>query len=110
MPYHHSDIYLHFHHATKSSELKENDWKQLSEALDATFPNFQRHLYALYPKLSEQELRICYLIKTDLKRSTIAELLSRSVSAITNSLSRLYEKIHNEKGTPQQMEEIIQKL
>lgn len=110
LAFHHSDIYLHFHHVTKSSELKENDWKQLSEALDATFPNFLRHLYALYPKLSEQELRICYLIKIDLKRSSIAELLSRSVSAITNSLSRLYEKIHNEKGTPQQMEEIIQKL
>lgn len=110
LTFHHSDIYLHFHHVTKSSELKENDWKQLSEALDATFPNFQRHLYALYPKLSEQELRICYLIKTNLKRTAIAELLSRSVSAITNSLSRLYEKIHNEKGTPQQMEEIIQRL
>lgn len=110
LAFHHSDIYLHFHHVTKSSELKENDWKQLSEALDATFPNFLRHLYALYPKLSEQELRICYLIKIDLKRSSIAELLSRSVSAITNSLSRLYEKIHNKKGTPQQMEEIIQKL
>lgn len=105
-----SEIYLHFHHATKSTEIKEEDWKQLSETLDATFPNFLRHLYALYPKLSEQELHICYLIKIDLKRSSIAELLSRSVSAISNSLSRLYEKIHNKKGTPQQMEEIIQKL
>lgn len=107
---HHSDIYLHFHRATKSSELKENDWKLLGEALNAAYPNFLRHLYALYPRLSEQELHICYLIKIDIKKTTIAELLSRSVSAITNSLSRLYQKNHNEKGTPQQMEDIIKKL
>lgn len=107
---HHSDIYLHFHRATKSSEVKENDWKQLGEALNAAYPNFLRHLYALYPRLSEQELHICYLIKIDIKKTTIAELLSRSVSAITNSLSRLYQKNHNEKGTPQQMEDIIKKL
>lgn len=110
LSFRHSEIYLHFHHATKSTEIKEEDWKQLSETLDATFPNFLRHLYALYPKLSEQELRICYLIKIGIRRSSIAELLSRSISAISNSLSRLYEKTHNKKGTPQQMEEIIQKL
>lgn len=40
----------------------------------------------------------------------MAELLNRSVSAITNSLARLYQKIHGEKGSAQQMEEIIQKL
>ena len=52
----------------------------------------------------------CYLIKIELKRSIIAELLNRSVSAITNSLSRLYQKIYSEKGTAQQMEGIIQEL
>lgn len=110
LAFHHSDIYFHFHHATKSSELKETDWKQLNEALNATYPNFTRHLYALYPKLSEQELRICYLIKIGLRKTVIAELLAHSVSAITLALSRLYRKIYDEKGTPQQMEEVIHKL
>jgi len=110
LAFRHSDIYLHFHHATQSSEITERDWKQLSEATNSTFPNFLRQLYALYPQLSEHELHICYLIKIELKRSIIAELLNRSVSAITNSLSRLYQKIYSEKGTAQQMEGIIQKL
>lgn len=92
LAFRHSDIYLHFHHATQSSEITERDWKQLSEAINSTFPNFLRQLYALYPQLSEHELHICYLIKIELKRSIIAELLNRSVSAITNSLSRLYQK------------------
>ena len=96
--------------STQSSEITERDWKQLSEATNSTFPNFLRQLYALYPQLSEHELHICYLIKIELKRSIIAELLNRSVSAITNSLSRLYQKIYSEKGTAQQMEGIIQKL
>ena len=88
----------------------KGNWKQLSEAINSTFPNFLRQLYALYPQLSEHELHICYLIKIELKRSIIAELLNRSVSAITNSLSRLYQKIYSEKGTAQQMEGIIQEL
>lgn len=92
LAFRHSDIYLHFHHATQSSEITERDWKHLSEAINSTFPNFLRQLYALYPQLSEHELHICYLIKIELKRSIIAELLNRSVSAITNSLSRLYQK------------------
>ena len=95
LAFRHSDIYLHFHHATQSSEITERDWKQLSEATNSTFPNFLRQLYALYPQLSEHELHICYLIKIELKRSIIAELLNRSVSAITNSLSRLYQKIYS---------------
>lgn len=110
LAFRHSDIYLHFHHATQSSEITERDWKQLSEAVNGTYPNFLRQLYALYPQLSEHELHICYLIKIELKRSIIAELLNRSVSAITNSLSRLYQKIYGEKGTAQQMEGIIQRL
>ena len=110
LAFRHSDIYLHFHHATQSSEITERDWKHLSEAINSTFPNFLRQLYALYPQLSEHELHICYLIKIELKRSIIAELLNRSVSAITNSLSRLYQKIYSEKGTAQQMEGIIQEL
>ena len=107
---HHSDIYVYFHQATKSSDLKDTDWEQLKEALTAAYPDFLHHLYALYPKLSQQELYICYLIKINLKRTMMAELLNRSVSAITNSLARLYQKIHGEKGSAQQMEEIIQKL
>lgn len=110
LTFHHSDIYVYFHQATKSSDLKDTDWEQLKEALNAAYPDFLPHLYVLYPKLSQQELYICYLIKINLKRTMMAELLNRSVSAITNSLSRLYQKIHGEKGSAQQMEEIIQKL
>lgn len=110
LTFHHSDIYVYFHQATKSSDLKDTDWEQLKEALNAAYPDFLPHLYTLYPKLSQQELYICYLIKINLKRTMMAELLNRSVSAITNSLSRLYQKIHGEKGSAQQMEEIIQKL
>lgn len=110
LTFHHSDIYVYFHQATKSSDLKDTDWEQLREAINAAYPDFLHRLYALYPKLSQQELYICYLIKINLKRTIMAELLNRSVSAITNSLSRLYQKIHGEKGSAQQMEEIIQKL
>lgn len=102
-----SDIYLHFHRASQSSELTDADWKQLVEAIDTAYPYFTKRLYTLYPQLSELELNICYLVKVGIKRSRISALLNRAPSTITNSLSRLYKKIYGTKGNPQQMDDII---
>lgn len=105
-----SDIYLHFHRAHDSSDLNKADWEQLAEAIDTAYPNFTRQLYALCPRLSEQELYICYLVKIDIKRNQISILLNRADSTISNSLSRLYKKIYGEKGNSRQMDEVIRAL
>ena len=105
-----SDIYLHFHQVKESKELSQEHWAQLADAINAAYPDFTNRLYTLYPHLSELELRVCYLTKINMKRGRISELTDRAPSTITNTFTRLYQKIYGVKGTPQQMDELIQTL
>ena len=105
-----SDIYLHFHQVKESKKLCQEHWTQLADAINAAYPDFTNRLYTLYPNLSELELRVCYLTKINMKRGRISELTDRAPSTITNTFTRLYQKIYGVKGTPQQMDELIQTL
>lgn len=95
---------------TRSSELTDEYWQQLTEAINKAYPDFTSRLYQYYPKLSSHELRVCCLTKIGMSRTQMAELLSHSVSSISNTLSRLYTKITGEKGSVQKMTEFLYKL
>lgn len=95
---------------TRSSELTDEYWQQLTEAINKAYPDFTSTLYQYYPKLSSHELRVCCLAKIGMSRTQMAELLSHSVSSISNTLSRLYTKITGEKGSVQKMTEFLYKL
>lgn len=95
---------------TRSSELTDEYWQQLTEAINKAYPDFTSRLYQYYPKLSSHEFRVCCLTKIGMSRTQMAELLSHSVSSISNTLSRLYTKITGEKGSVQKMTEFLYKL
>lgn len=101
-----SDIYNKFHQAIDFKDLDDNDWFELRKAIDSTYKDFTSRLYALYP-ISNIELKICLLIKTNIPTSTIAALTGRSKSAITSSRKKLYEKIYGVKGTPDMWDNFI---
>lgn len=100
-----SKIYIHFHRL--EHKPSEEDWKNLQNAIDTTYPPFTDRLYSLYPSLSLQELRICYLIKICLPNKKVADLLNRTPSAITQTRKRLYKKIYGENGTGEELDRII---
>lgn len=100
-----SHIYRLFHEA--DVRITENDWTELRNAIDTTYANFTARLYALYPKISKQELYICYLIKIEIPVKDIAKIIGRSTSAITASRIRLYKKIHKTDGTADMMDKLI---
>lgn len=105
-----SDIYIFFHKAGNEEnhiKVTEGHWEELRSALDTTYSHFTDRLYALYPKLSQQELRICYLVKTGIPVKGMACLLARSKAAITVSRTRLYKKIHGTEGTGEMMDRFI---
>lgn len=104
-----SDIYLKFHTAKGLGDIKAEDWKLLQVEIDKTYSEFTRTLYSLY-SISEIELHICLLIKTNISVSNIAILTGRSKSAITSARKKLYEKIHGEKGTPELFDRFIVSL
>ena len=106
-----SEIYHIFHQWNETSaKITAEQWEELRTAIDLTYPRFTDRLLTLYPKLSEVELQICYLIKISLPLKTIAQMLSRSNSAITNARIRLYKKLKGKDGKAEFFDQFISDL
>ena len=64
----------------------------------------------LYPRISELDLNVCYLVKLEIPVGRIAVLLSVNSQAISNKRKRLYEKLTQEKGSAQDFDKFINGL
>ena len=95
-----SEVYQRFH---RKEEWKPapKDWEELLRAVSGTYPGFRERLKRKIPKLSEQEWRMCCLIKMDVPPSVTAMLLCCTNQAISMRRVRLYQKMTGEKGTPE---------
>ena len=102
-----SAIYIKFH--TRMDQVDEADWEILRHEIDALYDMTNR-LLALNPKLSEMELRICYLSKIRLKVMDMAALLCRTAPAISNARKRLYLKLSGKAGRPDDLVRFIADL
>lgn len=104
-----SDIYQLFHQAVHQDNrsITEESWKELQKIIDATYNRFTEQLYTLHPQISENELRICYLIKIQIPVKGIAKILLLTQGAISNSRARLYKKIHRAEGNGEMLDKFI---
>lgn len=105
-----SPIYELFHKATcenSKTKIKDEDWILLRQEIDKAYNDFTNRLKALYPPITEHELRLCYLIKTNIPPSGMAQILCLSTSAISNGRSRLYKKICNKDGKGESLDKLI---
>lgn len=104
-----SDIYQLFHQAVHQDyrSITEESWKELQKIIDTTYNRFTEQLYALHPQISENELRICYLIKIQIPIKGIARILLLTQGAISNSRARLYKKIHRTEGNGEMLDKFI---
>lgn len=107
--FHHSAIYLLIVGSCKDPyfRMKEAHWIELRKEIDATYNDFTDRLYALYPKLSETELRVCYLIKVGISASDIAALICLKNNSVSSIRKRLYQKIHGVPGTTNMMDSFV---
>ena len=67
--------------------------RALKEAINMAYPDFTENIQALCPSLSDKEIKVCLLSKSDISPSGVAEILKCSRQAITNIRTRLYKKI-----------------
>ena len=84
----------------------EDEWQRFQTMIDSHCDGFAQHLSSVY-KLSQQELRVCLLIKAQFKPSEIAILTVHSKEAITSTRRRLYKKMTGKDGTPEMLDELI---
>lgn len=103
-----SDIYAFFHQAEHGDlKVKDEDWDALCAAINVAYPRFTDRLYELCPKLSQKELRMCYLIKLSLNCMSMTRILICTPSSITQTRKRLYKKISGREGTGEDLDKLI---
>lgn len=102
-----SDIYKAFHQAAESNtKLKETDWQELILAVNEVYNDFTQRLYLLYP-IKDIELQVCLLLKINLSPTQVSVITTRSKQATTSIRKRLYYKVFNKEGTPEQWDAFI---
>ena len=106
-----SDLYLKFYQMAKSHQKASNDdFRQLAELIDEVYDNFTHRLIELYPFINEKEMRICLLIKIGLAPTQISDIVCSSNSGISMIRQRLYMKIFQLKGKPDEFDKKIMDL
>lgn len=107
--FHHSEIYLFIQEKSKEPDFKLTDdhWKKIQQEIDSTYDDFTDRLYALYPKLTEIELHVCYLVKMSVSVSDIAHFVIRHKTTICTIRERLYKKIYNVPGSTKDFDVFI---
>lgn len=112
-----SQIYKDFYHVAKmphsetiseKGRITTEDWEELKIAINKTYNDFTKRLRDLYPQISEHEIHICILLKMSIPPTNIADITARSKQAINSSRKKLYEKTHNQIGTPSLWDSFIQ--
>ena len=86
------------------------EWNKLQAGIEEYFPSFIERLYMLYPNMTEQEFRVCMLLKAGTRIKDIAIITESESTAITHLRSRLYTKIIGKKGTAKELDKIIADL
>lgn len=72
--------------------MTDERWMKFKNVFDRVYPGFLIGQKALYPKLSENDLRLLALMKLDLSNRSMGDLLGVSIEAIKKAKQRLKKK------------------
>lgn len=93
----------------KCENLKNIEWEEIDNMVNEYFDDFKIKLYRI-GDLSELEYRTCLLLKIRFPLSNIAEAIHRSPSALSMLRKRLYKKLFQKSGKPEELDAFIRLL
>ena len=105
-----SEVYQYFHAEEHWDHIAPEKWGELQQAVETTYPQLIGRLRFLYPQISTQEIRLCYLTTIPIPVKGIAAILCKSMPAISNMRARLYKKLLNEEGKASDFDKFIHEL
>ena len=89
--------------------LAKAQWNELSLSFDKYLPLFEKSLKDIYP-ISEEEWKVCMLLKLGYSPTDLSYLISKSSSGISSVRSRLYSKFFGKKGQPSDWDAFINSI
>lgn len=90
----------------RHEKLTVEETQTLIDAIDDIYDRFTSRLLML-SRLSDLEIQICCLVKIGIAPSDMAAILCKSKSAVTQSRTRMYQKLTGRKGTSKLFDEFI---
>ena len=89
--------------------LKEKEWQEIEAKVAEKMPGFRERLNEVY-QFSEQEYRICILIKMGVSPSEISTLMATSRSNVSQTRQRMQKKVFNGRGSAKDWDRYIMSL
>ncbi len=71
------------------TQVSEEAWKSIAQNTDTIYNNFTKRLQDCYPKLNDGDIRYCYLLKMQLSRSEISEIMCVTEAAVKQRIIRV---------------------
>lgn len=89
----------------KSRTLSEAEWQELVQLCNDTWDGFASRLLTCYPQLTEQELRLCLLIRLRFSNAQLAAIFAVSPASISQKKFRLKRHLSEsaENALPEEM-------
>ena len=84
--------------------------EEIKWLVDSTYKQFTEQLSTSIPSITSKELLVCCLIKLELPVKGIALLMGRRPSAISNTRKKLYLKLYQKDGTPEDFDHYLKQL
>lgn len=88
------------------NRLTFEEWNDLDLLFDREYPNFHQTLCIIH-RLTEQEYRICQLVRIHISPSSISTLMGFDYSYATTVRKRLHMKIFHKTGKPKQFDNYL---
>ncbi len=70
-------------------EMTAADWKHLKQSVNEAYPNFTEHLKEKSPKLTEEDILFCCLLKINVNMQDLSDIYCVSKAAITKRKYRI---------------------
>lgn len=77
----------------KASSLSEEDWEEIKNEINHVYLDFTDKLFAKLPRLTEDEIRFCCLLKMELDTNELAILLNINPASVDRRRARINKKI-----------------
>lgn len=105
-----SDIYVLFQNNNDPGKISKENVEGLCRKIDTLYPNFKFAIHHLLPKITDQDMLLCYCIKADIYNKQIEVVMNCSEDSVTSRKYRLFKKVRKQYPNQDSLQSFIHSI
>ncbi|MDR1181641.1 MAG: hypothetical protein LBL13_06665 [Bacteroidales bacterium] len=89
---------------------KEEDWIELDKWRELIYPDMKPFLRNMNPRINEEDIRMCFLLTTEIQGKRMSDLFNVEVSAISKKKKRICELLTGENSSAKDLDIFLAKM